>query len=251
MLSEWIFFVPLSPCLLSQIVLKKYIIYIIFVFAGLQQLSAQEVLVQWTGVVRNDLLEPIPFAHIIVKKDFRGTVSDPQGMFTIITYPNDTLLISCVGYKARKIPVPYVSAADSKHYIKDIVLEEDTIMLSEVVIFPWKTYKEFKDAFMSLDLPEDDMQRAYRNIAIIQEQIYNAAMNRSATPTSNFRDVMASKHNRMMNYGHMYPTYSITNPLAWAQFFQAIRNGEFKKKESSSTRKNPSTVKEIMKDQNE
>ncbi len=227
--------------------MKKYIIYIILAFAGLQLSSAQEILVQWTGVVRNDLLEPIPFAHIIVQKDFRGTVSDPQGMFTIITYPSDTLYVSCVGYKARKIPVPKLTVDDSKHYIKDIVLDPDTIMLSEVVIFPWKTYKEFKDAFMALDLPEDDMQRAYRNIAIIQDQIYNAIANRTASPTANFRDVMTSRTDRMMTYGHMYPTYSITNPLAWAKFFSALRNGEFKKKENTSEKKQ-SMVDEIKKE---
>ena len=118
-------------------------------------------------------------------------------------------------------------------------------MLDEVVIFPWKTYEEFKDAFMALDLPEDDMQRAYRNIAVIQEQIYHAIANRSASPTANFRDVMASRHNRMMTYGHLYPTYSITNPLAWARFFSALKNGEFKKKETSA--KNPSVIEEVNK----
>ncbi len=228
--------------------LKRYIIYVVFALTVLQSLSAQEVLVQWTGVVRNDLLESIPFAHIIVQKDFRGTISDPQGMFTIITFPSDTLLISCVGFKARKIPVPKITDTDSKHYIKDIVLETDTIMLSEVVIFPWKTYKEFKDAFMALDLPEDDMQRAYRNIAAIQEQIYNAIANRSASPNSNFRDVMASRNNRMMTYGHLYPTYSITNPFAWAKFFSALQNGEFKKKEKKTdSDKRPSVIDEVNK----
>ena len=219
----------------------------VFVFAGWQTSFSQEILVQWTGVVRNELLQPIPFAHIIVRKDFRGTVSDPTGMFTIITYPRDTLFISCVGYKTRKIPVPNISDEDSKHYIRDIIMEEDVIALSEVVIFPWKTYQEFKDAFMALELPEDDLQRAYRNIAIVEEQIYNAIANRTASPTANFRDMMASRNNRMMTYGHMYPTYSITNPIAWAQFFQALRNGEFKKKENTGTDRT-SVVEEFNKE---
>ena len=227
--------------------MKKYIIYIIVVFAGWQTSFSQEILVQWTGVVRNEQLEPVPFAHIIVKKDFRGTVSDPQGMFTIITYPRDTLLISCMGYKARKIPVPNISYDDSKHYIRDIIMEEDVIALSEVVIFPWKTYQEFKEAFIALELPEDDLQRAYRNIAIVQEQIYNAIATRGASPTANFRDAMAARNNRMMTYGHMYPTYAITNPIAWAQFFQALRNGEFKKKENTGSDNKPSVIDEYNK----
>ena len=228
--------------------LKKYIIYIVVVFAWWQTSFSQEILVQWTGVVRNEQLEPIPFAHIIVKKDLRGTVSDPTGMFTIITYPRDTLFVSCVGYKTRKIPVPNITYEDSKHYIRDIFMEEDVIALSEVVIFPWKTYKEFKDAFVALELPEDDLQRAYRNIAVMQEQIYNAIANRTASPSANFRDVMAARNNRMMTLGHMYPTYSITNPIAWAQFFQALRNGDFKKKENTGSDNRPSMIEELNKE---
>ena len=234
--------------MLYRRILKKYIIYIVIAFAGWQTSFSQEILVQWTGVVRNELLEPIPFAHIFVMKDFRGTVGDPKGMFTIITYPRDTLHVSCVGYKTLKIPVPDISYDDSRHYIKDIIMEEDVYTLSEVVIFPWKTYKEFKDAFMALELPEDDLQRAYRNIAIMEQQIYQSIANRTASPTANFRDMMASRNNRMMTYGHMYPTYSITNPIAWAQFFQALRNGEFKKRENSGSDNRPSVIEEITKE---
>ena len=225
--------------------MKKYFIYTIFVFFGWQTLLAQEILIQWTGVIRNELLEPIPYAHVIVQKDWRATASDQQGMFTIITYPRDTLLVSCIGYKPRKIPVPNFSYLDSKHYIKDIILEEDIYTLSDVVVFPWKTYKEFKDAFMALNLPEDDLQRAYHNIAVMQEQIHSAIANRPASASANFRDLTNARTNRMMTYGHMYPTYAITNPLAWARFFQALRDGEFQKKDNTSSERRPSMIEEI------
>ena len=214
-------------------------------------LYAQEILVQWTGVVRNELLQPIPYAHVIVMKDYRGTVSDPQGMFTIITYPRDTLIVSCIGYKPQKIPVPNISYSDPKHYIKDVILEEDVYSLSEVVIFPWKTYREFKEAFIALELPEDDLQRAYQNIAIMQEQLINTINNRPASASANFRDLTNSRTNRMMNYGHMYPTYQIANPLAWAQFFQALRNGEFKKKENTGSDRRPAMIEELNMDNTE
>jgi len=238
-----IFFLYFYPKLFLS-VLKKYIIYIVFVFSGWQALTAQEILVQWTGVVRDELLKPIPYAHIIVQKDYRGTATDLNGRFTIITYPRDTLYISCIGYKPVKIPVPNIRYDDSKHYIKDIILEEDVISLSEVVIYPWKTYREFREAFLALELPEDDLQRAYHNIAIIQEQIYNAIINRPSSPSANFRDVTNSRTNRMMNYGHMYPTYQIGNPLAWAQFFQALRNGEFQKRENTAPARKPTLVED-------
>jgi len=94
-------------------------------------------------------------------------------------------------------------------------------------------------------LPDDDLVRAYRNIAVMQEQIYNAIANRPASPTTNFRDVMNTRTNRMMTYGHFYPSYSITNPIAWAQFIQALRNGEFRKKENTGSAKPPSLIENL------
>ena len=215
--------------------MKKHIIHIVFLLAGLQALYAQEILIQWTGVVRDELSQPIPYAHIISQKDWRGTASNAQGRFTIITYPSDTLLVSFLGYKPVKIPVPNFTQGDSRHYIMDIIMEEDPIMLSELVILPWRTYGEFREAFKALELPEDDLQRAYRNIAVLQQQIHSAIYSRRQSPNANFRDVMNTRTNRMMTYGHMYPTYQITNPFAWARFFQALQNGEFRQQDDSSS----------------
>ena len=209
---------------------------------GWQSLSAQEILIQWTGVVRNELMQPVPFAHVIVQRDLRGTVTDHNGMFTIVTYPNDTLFISCVGYKIERIPVPNFTVNDPKHFIQDVILEEDVIGLSEVYIFPWRTYMEFREAFMALELPEDDLQRVYRNIAIMQQQINNFIANRQTSPNANFRDMMNSQVSRMMTYGHMFPTYSITNPIAWAQFFQALQRGDFRRREEDNNERSPSAI---------
>ena len=242
------FYILLARYFYRLFLLKKCIIYTVFVILGLQVLSAQELLIQWTGTVRSDLLQPLPFAHVIVQRDFRGTVSDPNGVFTIITYPRDTLIVSSLGYKTLMIPVPNFTNDDSRHYFKDIILEEDAIELRELIIFPWRTYREFREAFVALDLPEDDLQRAYRNISAIQDQLHSAIYNRQQSPNASFRDFMNSRTNRMMSYGHMYPMYTITNPIAWAQFFQALQRGEFRRRENDNDRA-PSVIDEVLQEQ--
>lgn len=213
-------------------------------------LQAQEILIQWTGSVRDELLNPVPFAHIIEKKDYRGTIADPEGRFTIIAYPNDTLYITSIGFKPKTVITPNVQETDSKHILQDIFLQEDTVFLSEVVIFPWKTYNEFKEAFLALDMPEDDLKRAYSNINLIQSQMAQNILSRQTSPTASFRDMMAARNNKLMNMGHILPTYSITNPLAWAQFFMALKNGEFKKKYQPASSKTSSLVEIINSEQN-
>ena len=73
----------------------------------------------------------------------------------------------------------------------------DTFQLAEVRIYPWKTYQEFKEAFLALDLGDEDEERAYHNIALIKTQI---KMNRDgATPNPNiaFREVMKQEYNQL------------------------------------------------------
>ena len=225
--------------------MKIYIIYIALFIVGWKNVSAQEILIQWTGVVRNELLEPIPHTHIIAQRDFRPAVSDRNGVFTIITYPSDTLMVTSIGYKPLKIPVPAFTNEDARHYIMDIIMDEEIILLRDLVIFPWRTYREFREAFVALELPEDDMQRAYRNISVMQEQIINAIANRQASPTSNFRDFNNQRVTRMMSYGHMFPTYSITNPIAWAQFFQALQSGDFTKRDDAGGESRSSVIEDV------
>ena len=215
-------------------------------------LFAQEILIQWTGVVRTESLEPISHVHIIAQRDFRPAVSDLDGVFTIITYPSDTLFVSSIGFVPLKIPVPAFTTEDSRHYYKDIILEEDVVMLRDLVILPWRTYREFREAVLALDLPEDDLIRAYRNINILQTHISNAIANRQASPNANFREFNNSRVTRMMNYGHIVPIYSITNPIAWAQFFRALQNGEFRRRDDDGGSENsPSTVDVIRNENSE
>jgi hypothetical protein len=47
----------------------------------------------------------------------------------------------------------------------------DAIMLGEAVILPYKTYAEFKRAFLDLDNNREAMQTAKKNTEIIQKQI--------------------------------------------------------------------------------
>ena len=88
-------------------------------------------------------------------------------------------------------------------------------------------YQEFKEAFLALDLPDDDEQRAYHNIALIKTQI---KMNRNgSTPNSNiaFREVMKQEYNQLYSAGQT-PYYTIFDPMRWAKFFDALKQGDFK-----------------------
>lgn len=178
--------------------------------------------IQFSGFVMNEDAEPLPYVHIISMISRRGTISDRNGIFTIITEPQDTIIFSSVGYKTTffEMPVMFVNY----HYTHDIIMERDTIMLEEVRVFPWATYEEFKEAFLSLELPENDYDFALKNLAIIKAQIERNDM---PSPGVAYRQVMERQNLQNYTYGQ-YPINNLLNPIAWARFFDALKRGKLK-----------------------
>jgi hypothetical protein len=119
------------------------------------------------------------------------------------------------------------ATAAIRHLNREVKMEIDTVMLKNVVIFPWKTYSEFKNAVLNTELPaHEDLEAAQLNIAIIQTQIL---LNNTNTPSANFRNIMMQQFERNRTYGQT-PYYSILDVMAWSKFIRALKNGEFKRK---------------------
>lgn len=179
-------------------------------------------LIQLSGTVTDEYLRPLPFAQVLVLNSYRGTITNNYGKFSLVVEEKDSVLFSSVGYKTKYIEVPE-GLPDAFHNI-NIVLQVDTLVIQEAVIYPWKNYEEFKRAFIALELPDDDMERARKNIALIRTQII---MDKEPSARANFRYIMEQQYRETFTQG-MYPTYQIFNAFAWAKFFQALKNGEFR-----------------------
>jgi hypothetical protein len=185
-------------------------------------------LVQFSGIVRDLEHRPLPYVNIIILNDRRGTTSDNRGMFSFVVRPNDTILFSHMGHKSTMHVIP--DSIGGQQYPADIFMVNDTFQLAEVRIYPWKTYQEFKEAFLALDLPDDDEQRAYHNIELIKTQI---RVNRDgAVPNPNiaYREVMRQQYNQLYSAGQT-PYYTIFDPMRWAKFFEALKRGDFKQED--------------------
>lgn len=195
---------------------------------GQRRRNADQELVQFSGIVRDLQHRPLPYVNIIILNERRGTTSDQRGMFSFIVHPSDTILFSHMGHKGTIHVIP--DSLAGQQYPADIFMVSDTFQLAEVRIYPWKTYQEFKEAFLALDLPDEDEERAYQNIALIKTQI---KMNRDGlvpSPSINFREVMRQEYNQLYTAGQS-PYFTIFDPLRWARFFESLKRGDFKQDE--------------------
>lgn len=95
-----------------------------------------------TGKV-SDAMGPIIGASVVEKGTGNGTITDVNGNFSLNVRPGAILLISYVGYKPKEVKVGKESL--------NITLEEDTKMLSEVVVTALGIKRERKALGYSVD----------------------------------------------------------------------------------------------------
>lgn len=180
--------------------------------------------VQISGIIKDESGSPLPYSHIIVINEGQGSISDRRGRFSFIVNSGDTLVFSSLGHVKQQHIVP--GNPDVIHYSLDVTLETDTFNIKEVTVFPWSTYEQFSEAFIALDLPVDDYERAIANIALIQTWMELEGLAPDAA--ASFRYAMQEHHNRNM-YAGQPPNY-LLNPLAWGKFIQYLRDGKFNRK---------------------
>ena len=194
-----------------------------FLFNPLQ--AQDKKLIQLTGTAFDELLNPLPFAHVLVLNNYRGAITNTYGNFSLVVEEADSVLISSVGYKSKYLVIP--KDLTSRFYMVEVVLQIDTLVITEAKIYPWKSYEEFREAFVNLKLPTDDMEKARRNIALIRTQII---MDHEPSARANFQHIMEQQYQQTFIQGQL-PSYQLLNPFAWAKFFQALKRGDFKNKE--------------------
>jgi hypothetical protein len=208
--------------------MAKHLLLLVFLFCGLSLYSQhnKSQYIQFSGVVVDgEDLKPIPFTNILIKNTFRGTVSDYYGFFSIVAKQGDTIEFSFVGYKNAQYIIP--DSLNENRYSLIQMLFSDTILLKETVIYPWPTKEQFKDAFLNLRVPDDDMDRAMRNLsyAALKEGFETMPMDGS----QNYKHQMQLHQNRLYYAGQLPPN-NLLNPLAWSKFIQAWKNGDLKRK---------------------
>lgn len=181
--------------------------------------------VQFSGIVVSaDSITSVPFTNIVIKNTWRGTVADYYGYFSFVARKMDTIIFSSMGFKKAEFIIPDTIRGDRYSLIQ--VMSSDTIVLSQTVIYPWPSREEFVDAFINFDVPDDDYERAKKNLAAakIREMAEQYPMDGSM----NFDWSMQQHQQRLYYIGQTQPI-TVLNPFAWAQFIKAWQDGKFKR----------------------
>lgn len=189
------------------------------------EVNKKRKLIQLSGVVMSsDSLMPVYYANIAIKNSYRGTSSNFKGFFSLVVKERDTLLFSAVGYKKALFIVPDTLAQDRYSIIQ--LMSSDTINLPESIIYPWPKPHEFRQAFLELEVPDDDIAIAKKNLEREKLKELGEAMAMDANENLDYQF-----RQRAASYYHykQVPPMTIFDPIRWAQFIKAWKRGDFKR----------------------
>ncbi len=183
-------------------------------------------LVQFSGVVVSaDSLKPIPFCDITIVNADRGTTSDINGYFSFVALKKDIIEFTAMGFSSTRFVISDTITRNRYSLIQ--ALTEDTILLAEALIYPWPSVEQFKQAFINVQIPDDDIEIARKNLEF--EEMKDRAQAMPMDGAMNFRNMIDRQTSKLYYVGQLPPN-NLLNPFAWAQFIKAWREGKFKRK---------------------
>jgi CarboxypepD_reg-like domain len=188
--------------------------------------TARDSVVQLYGVIMTaDSLVGIPAVSIVVKGQNRGTITNNQGVFSIVVLKGDEVEFTHISYKPKTITIP--RTLEGTQYSVIQLMVNDTVYLPATIIRQRPTAEQFARDFVNTKVPDDNIEIARKNT--------DAATRRALMQTvpGDGGEATRIQLNKIANravYQGQIPPMNIFNPAAWADFIQAWKRGDFKNK---------------------
>lgn len=192
---------------------------------GQTQPDAPQV-VQVSGlVVTGDSLSPLPYCTVFRSRDRRGTTTDMRGFFSLPTLAGDTVEFSSLGYISQQVVIPDGGELGRVNLVQP--LGRDTVNMADAFVYPWPTRERFKQEFLALGLPNQGLDPAWDS-PIDPIDIYDRLTEVGRDGQSTSTSVLAAQA-QQAGYAGQAPPVNLLNPVAWAQFIQALKSGDLKR----------------------
>ena len=144
---------------------------------------------QISGTVTSEAGEPLPGVSVVIKGTTRGTVTDPEGNFSLQAAGDDVLVFSFIGMTTQEVPV-------NNRNSLDVVLREETVDVDEVVVIGYGTRQrsDLTGAVSQIDSEEISRQNTLSPQLAMQGRmpgvfISNPGSDPTARPTVRIRGV--------------------------------------------------------------
>lgn len=140
--------------------------FLLIMFAVQMHALSQQNEYMLTGrILDSKSLDPV--SQVIIKSNHQASISDNKGAFEIRVGVGDSVVISHIGFKTL-----YWKVGEDGKAAVDILLEEEVIELSEVLVNAFIPEEVFKSEILHATPPLDyEYEVAFRNLQFIR-QVY-------------------------------------------------------------------------------
>ena len=188
--------------------------------------TVKDSVVQLYGIVMTaDSLVGIPAVSVSIQGTRRGTVTNNQGVFSIVALKGDVVEFTHVSFKPKTIVVPRNIEGNQYNIVQ--LLVEDTFYLPATIIKPKPSPEQFARDFVNTKVPDDDIEVARQNTSAAKRRILlqNTPVDGGGASALQFRNIA----NKAVYQGQT-PPMNIFNPAAWSEFIKSWKRGDFKSK---------------------
>ena len=182
--------------------------------------------VQLFGVVMTaDSLQRIPSVSVVVRGQNRGTMTNEQGVFSIVVMKGDQIEFSSIGYKPKLVDIP--RDIEGNQYSMIQLMVTDTVYLPATIIKPRPTKEQFERDFVNAQIPDDDIEIARQNTEESKRRILARSLPTDGREAANYN---LRNNAARYYYAGQAPPQNIFNPFAWNEFIKAWKRGDYKRK---------------------
>jgi hypothetical protein len=204
----------------------KYLfgIFLMLTAVGVFAQQQEKPLVQFSGVVYNadSIKVVVPYVTITNNTNHKQTyISDYRGYFSFVVHEKDTLVFTSIGYAAVRIVIP--AGLDNKSFITEVRIKPQIINLPAFRVFPWATTDEFRKDFLSMQLADDDMEIARKNLEKTTSSSLGNTLPRDGQESQSAWS--QNEHTSIMNQHSLIPN-PLLNPIAWGSLIKQISDGD-------------------------
>lgn len=212
--------------------MNKLILYFLIAFGFVPLASKaqfetlKDSVVQLYGVVMTaDSLQGIPSVSVVVKGQNRGTITNAQGVFSIVVLKGDQIEFTSVGYKPKLVTVP--KDIEGSQYSVLQLMVNDTVYLAATIIKSRPSREQFERDFLNTVVPDDQLEIARKNNDESRRKLLMATLPTDGREAAGrYLTQQAVK----TNYTGQIPPMNIFNPFAWNEFIKSWKRGDYKKK---------------------
>ena len=181
-------------------------------------------ILQLSGVVVSEQdLTPMPYITVYDKSIGRGVIADYYGYFSMVSFPGDTLYFSYYGYKTSSYIVP--DTLEENRYSIIHMLQQDTINLPEVTVYPWPSKEDFARFFVEMKPYDDAIRRAQRELSGESLAFVAARLDADASLANGL--LTNQMYTKLYTNGQL-PVNNLLNPYSWAKLIKDWKDGKLK-----------------------